>query len=71
MAAALITTLISEAPSFVSLIVNLLHPNNSTTIVATLAGADAGDAAAITAIQGLQAAVAAKNATVKPVTPTA
>jgi len=71
MAAALITTLISEAPSFVSLIVNLLHPNNNTTIVATLAGADAGDAAAITAIQGLQAAAAAKNATMKPATPTA
>lgn len=65
MAAALITTLISEAPSLVNLILNLVHPDGSTTVVATLASADANDTAAMSAIQQLQAAVAAKNTAVK------
>jgi hypothetical protein len=65
MAASLITTLISEAPAVVNLILNLVHPDGSTTIVATLASADANDTAAMNAIQQLQAAVAAKNAAVK------
>ena len=65
MAAALITTLISEAPSVVNLILNLVHPDGSTTVVATLAAADANDSAAMSAIQQLQAAVTAKNNAVK------
>jgi len=65
MSAALITTLISEAPAVVNLIFNLVHPDGSTTVIATLASADANDTAAMSAIQQLQAAVSAKNAAVK------
>lgn len=58
----LITALISEAPAVVNLILTLVHPDGSRTIVATLDSADANDTAATNAIQALQAAVAAKNA---------
>jgi hypothetical protein len=66
----LITALIGQAPNVVSLILNLIHPDGSQTVVAVLASADTNDAAAQTAIQQLQAAVAAKNAAAaKPATP--
>ena len=60
----LITSLISAAPGVVNLVMGLVHPDGSTTIQ-ILAAADANDAAAMTAIQELQAAVAAKNAAAK------
>jgi hypothetical protein len=66
----IITTLIGQAPGIVNLILSLVHPDGSTTIM-VLAQADANDATAIAAIQGLQAAIAAKTAAAKPVTPTA
>lgn len=58
----LLTTLISEAPSVVNLILSILHPDGSQTILVTLSNADTNNAVAMTAIQQLQAAIAAKNA---------
>ena len=63
----LITALIGQAPGVVNLIMGLVHPDGSTTIQ-ILAQADANDAAAMTAIAQLQAAVQAKNAAVKKTT---
>jgi len=64
----ILTTIIGQAPGVVNLILSLLHPDGSTTVT-VLSQAAANDTAALTAIQQLQAAVAAKNATAKPATP--
>lgn len=63
----ILTTIIGQAPGIVNLILSLLHPDGATTVT-VLAQADANDATAMTAIQQLQAAVAAKNAAAKPAT---
>ena len=60
----LITAIIGQAPGVVSLILGLIHSDGTTTIQ-ILTGAETNDAAAMTAIGQLNAAVAAKNAAAK------
>lgn len=60
----LITAAIGQAPGVVNLILSLVHPDGSTTIQ-ILTSADTNDAAAMAALGQLNAAIAAKNASVK------
>lgn len=58
----LITALISQAPAAVNLILHLIHPDGSQTIVVSIQQAEAADADAMTALQNLAKAIATAKA---------